>query len=247
MKRNVKFSRLIRFASTTALLLPLSTFAADNPNAGLEAMVRSAFADVPAMITIAKCESGFRQFASPGTVLRGGSAGQYVGLFQIDERIHVTAAKAIGADIYSAEGNIAYAKHLLAARGTAPWKGCAPAEAAPAGTSAENPAPAPTPVPAATTGNPLPALTADLLPGTVHPQVRVLQALLNRAKFAVAWSGPGSPGNETAKYGALTLDAVRRFQCASKIVCEGSPSTTGFGRVGPRTRAALNAAVIVTE
>jgi peptidoglycan hydrolase-like protein with peptidoglycan-binding domain len=36
---------------------------------------------------------------------------------------------------------------------------------------------------------------------------------------------------------------VRRFQCAEGIVCDGSPETTGYGAVGPRTRERLNALI----
>lgn len=47
-------------------------------------------------------------------------------------------------------------------------------------------------------------------------------------------------GYNTGFYGSLTQAAVRQFQCAENIVCSGSPTTTGWGNVGPRTRAALN-------
>ncbi|MBI2096208.1 MAG: peptidoglycan-binding protein [Candidatus Taylorbacteria bacterium] len=41
-------------------------------------------------------------------------------------------------------------------------------------------------------------------------------------------------------YGPLTTRAVERFQTKHGIVSGGSPETTGFGFVGPRTRAKLN-------
>lgn len=44
----------------------------------------------------------------------------------------------------------------------------------------------------------------------------------------------------TGYFGPLTLKAVQRFQTKYGIVSSGSPSTTGYGRVGPRTRAKLN-------
>jgi peptidoglycan hydrolase-like protein with peptidoglycan-binding domain len=43
----------------------------------------------------------------------------------------------------------------------------------------------------------------------------------------------------TGFYGALTEAAVKRFQCKHKIVCDGNPSKTGYGVVGPRTAAIL--------
>ena len=42
-------------------------------------------------------------------------------------------------------------------------------------------------------------------------------------------------------YGALTEAAVKRFQQKNGIVSSGTPTTTGYGTVGPKTRAALNA------
>ena len=44
----------------------------------------------------------------------------------------------------------------------------------------------------------------------------------------------------TGYFGALTQAAVQRFQCAEEIVCSGTPATTGYGRVGPRTLMQLN-------
>lgn len=44
----------------------------------------------------------------------------------------------------------------------------------------------------------------------------------------------------TGYFGVLTQTAVQRFQCAEEIVCSGSPATTGYGRVGPKTLLQLN-------
>ncbi|HTK60377.1 MAG TPA: peptidoglycan-binding domain-containing protein [Candidatus Baltobacteraceae bacterium] len=213
---------ILAFAMLT-LAVPSLALAQADLNAGIEARIREAFADAPEMFPIAKCESGIRQFAPDGSVLRGGPGGRYVGIFQIDEPLHTAWAASLGFDILTIDGNIGYARHLYDAKGTKPW-GCAPS--APAPVSAAPPA----------------SITLDLRLGMVDAQVKLLQQALNAHGFAVAASGPGSPGNETARFGALTLDAVRRFQCAKNIVCAGAPSTTGYGRVGPRTRAALNAA-----
>lgn len=43
----------------------------------------------------------------------------------------------------------------------------------------------------------------------------------------------------TGYYGTLTARAVQRFQCRQGIVCSGSISTNGYGRVGPMTLAKL--------
>lgn len=44
----------------------------------------------------------------------------------------------------------------------------------------------------------------------------------------------------TGFFGPLTEAAVQRFQTAQGIVSSGTPGTTGYGRVGPRTIAVLN-------
>ena len=184
--------------------------------AEVEATVREYFADNPVMISIAQCESGFRQYNSDGTPLRGSNL--YIGVFQIDEKIHAVWATQLGMDIYTLEGNLAYAKHLYERAGTRPWVGCAKNQ------------------------QPLPgggSLTSNLKMGDTNSQVKTLQQLLNSLDFPVATSGLGSPGNETEYFGLRTRAAVRSFQCAKNIVCEGSESTTGYGLVGPRTRGLL--------
>ncbi len=47
-------------------------------------------------------------------------------------------------------------------------------------------------------------------------------------------------GLVTGYYGPLTRAAVERFQCREEIVCAGDALSTGYGRVGPLTRARLN-------
>lgn len=44
----------------------------------------------------------------------------------------------------------------------------------------------------------------------------------------------------TGFYGAVTEKAVQAFQLSKGIVVGGTPSATGFGRCGPKTRAILN-------
>lgn len=212
----------LRLLLASALLLTALPVAAAGPNDGVEALVRAAFADAPEMIGVAKCESGFRQFGPDGTVLRGGSGKGYLGVFQIGERVHAARALAQGHDLMTAEGNIAYAKAMHATQGTTPWKECVTPTAPPAA------------VPTASK-----AFSADLRLGVRHAEVARLQRLLNANGFPVAAAGPGSPGAETDLFGALTREAVRKFQCARGIACAGDERTTGYGRVGPKTRAEL--------
>jgi hypothetical protein len=70
--------------------------------------------------------------------------------------------------------------------------------------------------------------------------VKSLQQILNSLGFTLALTGPGSPGQETTKFGVLTLKALQKFQCAKLSVCSGTPSTTGYGNLGPKTKALLN-------
>ena len=51
-------------------------------------------------------------------------------------------------------------------------------------------------------------------------------------------------GAVTAYFGAFTQSAVQRWQSVYNIVSSGSPSTTGYGAVGPRTRAAIAASCV---
>ena len=48
--------------------------------------------------------------------------------------------------------------------------------------------------------------------GMTSQDVRELQKFLNSKGFIVAQSGNGSPGNETAKFGTLTRNALIKFQ-----------------------------------
>lgn len=53
-------------------------------------------------------------------------------------------------------------------------------------------------------------------------------------------------GLVTGVFGPATLAALMLYQCRERIVCEGTPQTTGFGWVGAKTRASLNAYAGVT-
>lgn len=46
--------------------------------------------------------------------------------------------------------------------------------------------------------------------------------------------------DSTGYFGALTLAAVKKYQIKHGIVTSGTPETTGFGRVGPKTLYSLN-------
>jgi hypothetical protein len=78
------------------------------------------FADEPVMYAIAGCESGYRQYNTDGSILRN-THSSALGLFQIMQSTHEKTAAQLGIDIYTMQGNAAYAKYLYDQEGTAPW------------------------------------------------------------------------------------------------------------------------------
>jgi hypothetical protein len=102
-------------------IMPGAAFAQTSAASSTEARVRAFFADIPAMIAIAKCESGFTQFNASGTVLHGGTGHHMIGIFQINATVHRKGAQALGFDINTTAGNLAYARYLFEQEGTAPW------------------------------------------------------------------------------------------------------------------------------
>lgn len=73
--------------------------------------IESIFGKDSEMLQIADCESSTRQFSASGEVLRGGSGNKYIGIFQIGE-FWKQKAESMGMDIYTIDGNIAFAKFL---------------------------------------------------------------------------------------------------------------------------------------
>src|SRR3989344_1191806 len=88
----------------------------------VEEYVREYFADKPVMVEIARCESRFRQFSKNGDVLKNGAGSSAIGMFQIMSSIHEPIAKKLGLDIYTMQGNAAYARYLYDQQGTKPWE-----------------------------------------------------------------------------------------------------------------------------
>lgn len=81
------------------------------------------------------------------------------------------------------------------------------------------------------------SITSNLSKGSRGTSVKSLQQFLNTHGFAIAASGPGSPGNETDLLGNLTVKAIQKFQEQYNIAKPGAP---GYGTVGPKTRAKIN-------
>ncbi|OGZ02655.1 MAG: hypothetical protein A2946_00230 [Candidatus Liptonbacteria bacterium RIFCSPLOWO2_01_FULL_53_13] len=71
--------------------------------------------------------------------------------------------------------------------------------------------------------------------------VKQLQIYLNTHGFLIAPDGPGSLDNETTIYGALTYDAISRFQEAyANELLVPLGLTKGYGYFGPLTRRYVN-------
>ncbi len=87
----------------------------------LEAYVRLYYRETPILAEIAKCESRFRHLGVNGKVLRGEAVVEDVGVMHINEFYHEDAAKVLGLDLHTLDGNLAYAKWLYNKEGTAPW------------------------------------------------------------------------------------------------------------------------------
>lgn len=96
------------------------------------------------------------------------------------------------------------------------------------------------PPPVVATTTPAPAtggagiFNFNLYSGLRNADVKTLQLFLIRKGYLGA-------DYATGFFGALTGKAVQQFQCEQKIVCSGNSWTTGWGLVGKKTRAALNA------
>ena len=87
-----------------------------------EEIVREYFADSPALVEVARCESTFRHANDEGRVIRGRYNRYDIGVMQINELYHADAAKELGLDIYDINGNMAYAKWLYEHQGLTPWR-----------------------------------------------------------------------------------------------------------------------------
>lgn len=91
-----------------------------------EQYVRQYFKDIPIMVQIARCESTFRQLDEDGSIHRGRVNNADVGVMQINEYYHLDTAMDKDLDIYTIEGNTAYARDLYERQGTRPWNSSKP-------------------------------------------------------------------------------------------------------------------------
>jgi hypothetical protein len=87
----------------------------------LEEYVKAYYKNTPELAEIAKCESNFRQYDADGKVLKGTVDPDDIGVMQINKYYNGQNAEKLGYDIYTVEGNLAYAKVLYDKFGTEPW------------------------------------------------------------------------------------------------------------------------------
>ena len=92
----------------------------------MEQIVRKYFADTPELAEVARCESTFVQFEKDGSIRRGKENPADVGVMQINEFYHGKTAKKLGDDLYTLEGNMAYAKYLYEKNGLSDWDASKP-------------------------------------------------------------------------------------------------------------------------
>ncbi len=86
-----------------------------------ESYIRHYFADIPVLVDVAYCESTFRHTDKSGKVLRGVVNNSDVGVMQINLYYHLKDAEKLGHDLFTLEGNTAYARALYEKQGSAPW------------------------------------------------------------------------------------------------------------------------------
>ena len=112
VEESVTESRLVREMSKKEVEVMMNT----------ETYVRQYFSDIPIMVKIAECESHFRHLNRDGSIHRGVVNSDDVGVMQINEFYHLTKSIKENHDIYTLEGNTAYARGLYETKGTSPWK-----------------------------------------------------------------------------------------------------------------------------
>jgi len=87
----------------------------------VEKYINDYFSDIPILVNIAACESRYRHLDKKGNLLRGDKNRFDLGVMQINELYHAEDADKLGLDIYTLDGNVAYARHLYKKSGAKPW------------------------------------------------------------------------------------------------------------------------------
>src|SRR3569832_2633295 len=113
---NVALAVALAFTGSTSTI-QAQTISSFDQSQTVEEYVRDYFADVPVLAEIASCESHFTPFDKNGKVVKNANSSA-VGVFQIMSSIHATFAdEKLGLDIYSLQGNAAYARNIFDRQG----------------------------------------------------------------------------------------------------------------------------------
>jgi hypothetical protein len=92
----------------------------------IEAYLRKEYADTPLLVEVARCESTFRHYTEDGKIVRGRINKSDIGVMQINTFYHGETAAKLKIDLYTLEGNVAYAKYLYSKYGAQPWSASSP-------------------------------------------------------------------------------------------------------------------------
>lgn len=84
------------------------------------------FSDIPVLVEVARCESQFRHYDKNGKILTGEVNEYDLGVMQINELYHEERSDRLGLNLYTIEGNTAYARYLFEKEGLRPWKSSSP-------------------------------------------------------------------------------------------------------------------------
>ncbi len=106
-------------APTTEVATSTVVIAQTNPT--VEGQVKAYFSDIPVLISVARCESDFRQTNKDGSLFRGKINKSDVGVMQINQYYNASSALRLGYNIETLQGNMAFARHLYEVYGTDPW------------------------------------------------------------------------------------------------------------------------------
>jgi len=114
---------MLLFASVTmSTPVSLSTTTEAAPKVvTLGEYVDAYYADTPILAEIAWCESRIRHTEKDGRIFRGVVNSKDIGVMQINTHYHEKQAKSLNLDIYTLDGNLAYAKYLYEKEGVQPW------------------------------------------------------------------------------------------------------------------------------
>ncbi len=113
------------FGAPTVLAEDLEHELAQNPET-MSTYVRQYFAHEPILAEIAWCESRMRHLDKDGEIFRGVVNKSDIGVMQINTYYHGEAAEELGLDLYSLNGNLAYAQYLYDKEGSKPWNSSKP-------------------------------------------------------------------------------------------------------------------------